>query len=169
MASGWASARFAPVRIAYETYGTLNADRSNAILICHALSGDSHVAGYYTDDLQEAPGWWDDAVGPGKMFDTEKFPQMTAKMRLAMYDEARLLFQEILRKNLKLTTFIDSNATYLNESLATIYGLERTVHGQQMRRVTLTDSNRGGILTGARTSDARSSRRPTAPSSTPGT
>jgi homoserine O-acetyltransferase len=59
--------------LAYETYGRLNADRSNAILICHALSGDSHVAGYYTTDLKESPGWWDDAVGPGKMFDTDRF------------------------------------------------------------------------------------------------
>jgi homoserine O-acetyltransferase len=59
--------------IAYETYGTLNRDRSNAILICHALSGDSHVAGYYTNDATEAAGWWDDAVGPGKMFDTDRF------------------------------------------------------------------------------------------------
>jgi len=59
--------------LAYETYGRLNADRSNAILICHALSGDSHVAGYYTDDPDEKPGWWDDAVGPGKMFDTDRF------------------------------------------------------------------------------------------------
>lgn len=59
--------------LAYETYGTLNADRSNAILICHALSGDSHVAGYYTDDPNEKPGWWDDAVGPNKMFDTNRF------------------------------------------------------------------------------------------------
>lgn len=59
--------------IAYETYGTLNQDRSNAILICHALSGDSHVAGYYTDDPAEPAGWWDDAVGPGKMFDTNQF------------------------------------------------------------------------------------------------
>lgn len=59
--------------LAYETYGTLNADRSNAILICHALSGDSHVAGYYTDDPNEKPGWWDDAVGPGKMFDTDRY------------------------------------------------------------------------------------------------
>ncbi len=83
----------------------------------------------------------------GKMFDTEKFPQMTAKMRRAMYDEARLLFQEILRNNLKLMTFIDSDATYLNESLATIYGMEQIVRGEQMRRVTLTNFNRGGILT----------------------
>lgn len=59
--------------LAYETYGTLNADRSNAILICHALSGDSHVAGYYTNDPEEDPGWWDDAVGPGKMFDTNRY------------------------------------------------------------------------------------------------
>jgi len=62
-----------PFRLAYETYGTLNADRSNAILICHALSGDAHVAGYHSEDPNEQPGWWDDAVGPGKMFDTEKF------------------------------------------------------------------------------------------------
>lgn len=59
--------------LAYETYGTLNAERTNAILICHALSGDAHVAGYYTDDPEEKPGWWDDAVGPGKMFDTSRF------------------------------------------------------------------------------------------------
>lgn len=59
--------------LAYETYGTLNPQRSNAILICHALSGDSHVAGYYTDDPREKPGWWDEAVGPGKMFDTNRF------------------------------------------------------------------------------------------------
>ncbi len=59
--------------LAYETYGALNADKSNAILICHALSGDSHVAGYYTDDPEEKPGWWDEAVGPGKMFDTDKY------------------------------------------------------------------------------------------------
>ena len=57
-------AKLAPVTLAYETYGKLNADRSNAILICHALSGDSHVAGYYTSDYDEKPGWWDDAVGP---------------------------------------------------------------------------------------------------------
>ncbi|MFW5696404.1 MAG: homoserine O-acetyltransferase MetX [Phototrophicaceae bacterium] len=59
--------------LAYETYGRLNADHSNAILLCHALSGDSHVAGYYTDDPEEKPGWWDEAVGPGKMFDTDQY------------------------------------------------------------------------------------------------
>ncbi len=59
--------------LAYETYGTLNAERSNAILICHALSGDAHVAGYYTANPDERPGWWDEAVGSGRMFDTDRF------------------------------------------------------------------------------------------------
>jgi len=59
--------------LAYETYGKLNAEKNNAIMICHALSGDSHVAGYYTDDPQEKPGWWDDVVGPGKCFDTNQY------------------------------------------------------------------------------------------------
>jgi homoserine O-acetyltransferase len=56
----------------YETYGTLNADKSNAILICHALSGHHHVAGYYADDEKNI-GWWDNMVGPGKPIDTNKF------------------------------------------------------------------------------------------------
>ncbi len=57
-----------------ETYGQLNADNSNAILICHALSGDHHAAGYYNaDDDKEKPGWWDCCIGPGKAFDTNKF------------------------------------------------------------------------------------------------
>jgi homoserine O-acetyltransferase len=66
-------ATLTPFTLAYETYGKLNADHSNAILICHALSGDSHVAGYYSADPEEQPGWWDEAVGPGKMFDTNRF------------------------------------------------------------------------------------------------
>ncbi len=56
----------------YETYGTLNGDKSNAILICHALSGHHHVAGYYSDDAKNL-GWWDNMVGPGKPIDTDKF------------------------------------------------------------------------------------------------
>jgi homoserine O-acetyltransferase/O-succinyltransferase len=57
-----------------ETYGELNADRSNAILICHALSGDHHAAGYYdAEDEKEKPGWWDNCIGPGKAFDSNKF------------------------------------------------------------------------------------------------
>jgi homoserine O-acetyltransferase len=61
-----------PVTIAYETYGRLNADRSNAILICHALSGSAHAAGYHCES-DTKPGWWDDCIGPGKAFDTDRF------------------------------------------------------------------------------------------------
>ena len=57
-----------------ETYGELNAEKSNAILICHALSGDHHAAGYHdADDEKEKPGWWDNCIGPGKAFDTNLF------------------------------------------------------------------------------------------------
>lgn len=57
-----------------ETYGKLNADKSNAILICHALSGDHHAAGFYkADDEKEKAGWWDCCIGPGKAFDTNNF------------------------------------------------------------------------------------------------
>jgi homoserine O-acetyltransferase len=56
----------------YETYGTLNADASNAVLVCHALSGSHHVAGRYADD-PDSVGWWDNLVGPGKPLDTRKF------------------------------------------------------------------------------------------------
>src|SRR4030095_14299347 len=58
--------------IAYETYGTLNADASNAVLVCHALNASHHVAGYYDDD-HENVGWWDNMIGPGKPLDTNRF------------------------------------------------------------------------------------------------
>jgi homoserine O-acetyltransferase len=56
----------------YETYGKLNADKSNAVLICHALSGHHHVAGKYSEN-DKNPGWWDNLIGPGKPLDTNKF------------------------------------------------------------------------------------------------
>jgi homoserine O-acetyltransferase len=65
-------ATLGPITLAYETYGTLNSDRSNAILICHALSGDAHVAGWHSPHDRK-PGWWDEAVGPGKAFDTDRY------------------------------------------------------------------------------------------------
>ncbi|MCV6611853.1 MAG: homoserine O-acetyltransferase [Amphritea sp.] len=55
-----------------ETYGTLNADASNAVLVCHALSGNHHLAGYHSME-DKKPGWWDSAIGPGKPIDTNKF------------------------------------------------------------------------------------------------
>ena len=58
--------------IAYETYGELNAARNNAVLICHALSGDQHAAGYHSME-DKKPGWWDSAIGPGKPIDTNHF------------------------------------------------------------------------------------------------
>mgnify|MGYP000883073816 FL=1 len=64
--------KIGPITVAYETYGTLNADRSNAILLCHALSGDAHAAGRNSEE-DAKPGWWDDMVGPGKGFDTSKY------------------------------------------------------------------------------------------------
>lgn len=64
-------AEFGPIDVAYETYGELNDDRSNAVLICHALTGDAHAAGWHDGD--EKPGWWDKMIGPGKAFDTEKY------------------------------------------------------------------------------------------------
>jgi len=63
--------KLGPVTVAYETYGQLNNQRSNAILILHALSGDAHAAGFHKGD--EKPGWWDDMIGPGKAFDTDKY------------------------------------------------------------------------------------------------
>jgi homoserine O-acetyltransferase len=61
---------FGPITVAYETYGELNALKSNAILICHAFTGDSHVASHRPGDKT---GWWEDMVGPGKAFDTNKY------------------------------------------------------------------------------------------------
>jgi homoserine O-acetyltransferase len=60
------------VTLAYETYGTLNAARDNAILLLHALSGDAHAAGWHCVNDRK-PGWWDDMVGPGRAFDTNKY------------------------------------------------------------------------------------------------
>lgn len=65
-------ATLGPVQVAYETYGELNADASNAILVCHALSGNAHAAGFNAP-TDKKPGWWDRYIGPGKPFDTSRF------------------------------------------------------------------------------------------------
>lgn len=59
------------VRIEYEIYGKMNADKSNVILVCHALTGDAHAAGFHTGDKK--PGWWNIVIGPNKAFDTERY------------------------------------------------------------------------------------------------
>jgi len=64
--------RLAPIDVVYETYGELNEAGDNIVLICHALSGDAHVAGYHSPDDRK-PGWWDVMVGPGKGIDTNRY------------------------------------------------------------------------------------------------
>lgn len=63
--------RIGPITLAYETYGKLNKQKSNAVLIFHALSGDAHAAGFHKGD--EKSGWWENMIGPGKAFDTNKY------------------------------------------------------------------------------------------------
>ncbi|MBY0502837.1 MAG: DUF1592 domain-containing protein [Bryobacteraceae bacterium] len=81
-----------------------------------------------------------------QVFDPKLFPQMTAPMRQAMYDEVRLFFESIVREDQSVIRFVDSDYTYLNETLATIYGLQQSVKGPAMRRVRLSDGHRGGVL-----------------------
>ena len=66
-----AGVALSPLQIAYQTYGTLNAERSNAVLICHALTGDQHAANVHP--ITGKPGWWETMVGPGKPIDTERY------------------------------------------------------------------------------------------------
>ena len=63
---------FGPITVAYETYGTLNEKKDNAILVIHALTGDAHAAGYHNENDKKA-GWWDTMIGPDKAFDTNKY------------------------------------------------------------------------------------------------
>ena len=62
----------APYSVAYETYGNLNEKKDNVVMVFHALSGNSHAAGHYSEK-DEKPGWWDNMVGPDKGIDTKKF------------------------------------------------------------------------------------------------
>lgn len=67
-------AKLGPITVAYETWGTLNAAKDNVVLVVHAFSGDSHAAGFYPDDDDDAkPGWWDSMIGPNKGLDTNKY------------------------------------------------------------------------------------------------
>lgn len=90
--------------------------------------------------------WLGTAELKDKTFDAAKFPEMTPELRSAMYDEARLFFESIVRENRSVVSFVKSDYTFLNGPLAKIYGLEKKITGNAMQKVKLTDPNRGGIL-----------------------
>ncbi len=90
--------------------------------------------------------WLGTAGLKDKTFDEAKFPEMTHELRAAMYDEARLFFDSIVRENRSVVGFVNSDYTFLNGTLAKIYGLEKQITGSVMKKVKLTDANRGGIL-----------------------
>ncbi len=82
-----AGGSIAPVVVEYEAYGEMNVDRSNVVLVCHALSGDAHVAGWDAGALEAGrrwrlrkPGWWDEVIGPGKAIDTTKYYVLCANV-----------------------------------------------------------------------------------------
>ena len=81
-----------------------------------------------------------------QLFDPEIFPQMSPQLRAAMVAEPRLFFQSIVRDNQSIFALLDSNYTFINQPLAELYGLDHCIQGLQMRRVTLQNPNRGGIL-----------------------
>jgi hypothetical protein len=81
-----------------------------------------------------------------QVFDSALYPLMTGAVREAMYNEVRLFFESIVRENKSVIGFVDADYTYLNGSLAAIYGMENIVTGPEMRRVRLRDGNRGGVL-----------------------
>ncbi len=83
---------------------------------------------------------------PSKTFDPAKFPQMNSAMRSAMYDEARLFFENLVRENGSIVRLVDCDYTFLNGTLAGLYGLDKKVIGSRWRKVKLSDANRGGIL-----------------------
>src|SRR5690554_3161718 len=88
--------------IVYETYGELNRDRTNAVLICHALSGHHHAAGYHSPD-DKKPGWWDVCIGPGKAIDTNRFfvvrsEEHTSELQSRPHLVCRLLLEKKKKK-----------------------------------------------------------------------
>ena len=66
-----AGVALSPFQVAYQTYGKLNAARSNTVLVCHALTGDQHV--FNRHPVTDKPGWWETMIGPGKPIDTERY------------------------------------------------------------------------------------------------
>lgn len=81
-----------------------------------------------------------------KEFDTNKFPLMTDAMRSAMYEEAHLFFENVVHDNKSVASLVNSDYTFMNETIAALYGMDKAVSGPEWRLVKLTDANRGGIL-----------------------
>ncbi len=81
-----------------------------------------------------------------QVFDPELFPQMTPELREAMMNEPRLFFESMVHENRRIVDFVDSDYTFLNESLAELYDIDQSIQGSGMRRVKLQNANRGGIL-----------------------
>jgi len=98
-----------------------------------------------------------------QVFDPDLFPQVTPALRQAMMEEPRLFFESVLRENQRIMRFVDSDYTFLNESLAKLYELKQDVPGPKMRRVQLANPNRGGILGMAATLSATSFPNRTSP------
>lgn len=98
-----------------------------------------------------------------QVFDPDLFPQMTPELRVAMMGEVRLFFESIVRENQNVVRFVDSDYTFLNEPLAKLYDLEKSVQGSKMQRVKLANPNRGGILGMPATLAATSSPNRTSP------
>lgn len=81
-----------------------------------------------------------------QVFDPDLFPQVTPALRKAMIDEPRLFFESIVRENQRIIKFVDSDYSFINEPLAKLYNLDQSIQGPEMRRVTMDNPNRGGIL-----------------------
>ena len=78
------------VTVAYETYGELNENKDNAILVLHALTGDAHAAGYHEGDKKA--GWWDKMIGSGKAFDTDKYFVICSNILVMEHLQMKLLY-----------------------------------------------------------------------------
>ena len=99
--------KLGPITVAYETYGKLNDQRSNAILALHALSGDAHAAGFHEGD--EKPGWWDDMIGPGKAFDTNSI-SLSVRMSLEVARGPRVRLPSTQKQGSNLVWIFRSSA-----------------------------------------------------------
>jgi len=123
----------APVTVAYESYGELNAERSNAVLLTHAFTGDAHVAG--VSDIDGKPGWWDAMVGPGKAFDTEGADRFNERIR-RIWPELREECLEMAVPRQTLRQYLDLAGGPTSAQALGIpidFYREAVAHGHEMR------------------------------------